>query len=221
MILTVASAAMTPASLDGLSLWLDASQTAPVDQPDALPDLSGNGNDLVWLNTTDAATLSEMRGLQAWTLSGSSRYSSTALTLPDNTPFTWAGVVQMPVGNAHRWIIYESTAQASRTQVYTLNGLLQGSVGGVVLDTPLIEENGFWRFSFILVARGAGSSLWMNGEKVDSMSTAPTYGRQLTYVSHGSNGLNGDLAEIMSIDRALTDVECADLSDYFRRKWRV
>src|SRR5690606_40574648 len=68
--------AMTPASLDGLSLWLDASQTAPVDQPDALPDLSGNGNDLVWLNTTDAATLSEMRGLQAWTLSGSSRYSS-------------------------------------------------------------------------------------------------------------------------------------------------
>src|SRR5690606_21388486 len=47
MILTVASAAMTPASLDGLSLWLDASQTAPVDQPDVLPDLSGNGNDLV------------------------------------------------------------------------------------------------------------------------------------------------------------------------------
>src|SRR5690606_14288926 len=76
MILTVASAATTPASLDGLSLWLDASQTAPVDQPDVLPDLSGNGNDLVWLDTTDAATLSEMRGLQAWTLSGTSRYSS-------------------------------------------------------------------------------------------------------------------------------------------------
>src|SRR5690606_25278699 len=126
--------AMTPASLDGLSLWLDASQTAPVDQPDALPDLSGNGNDLAWLNTTDAATLSEMRGLQAWTLSGTSRYwSSTGdLSLDADTPFTWAGVVQMPVNTAHRWIIYESTAQANRTQVYTLDGLLQGAVGGVV-----------------------------------------------------------------------------------------
>jgi hypothetical protein len=222
LVLTTSPTPSGPGAFPGLMGWWDASQTAAIDLSSEIPDVSGLGHHLNFVAGT-GATLGDIFGQPAFSLPEASDYSEYYPNLPTNTPYTFAGVVNVAAKEGtFRYIIAEGSVLSTRTFVRIEGDDLQAQVGSVLVTVPLNWVSGRARFSFVLVANGPASSLWLDGVKVATLNAATWYRHGGVYVSEqGTTGLDGLLGEASYIEQALTNAECLELSDYMRRKWRV
>lgn len=240
--------AFDPATImDG---WWDAarSYTGTTSNVTALPDLTGNGNDLTYYSDTTAATITTLNGLDVVqmpaTADDQSLYSDASaiatLIHPNNdAPFTVAGVARYTDLSADQtlWGCDNTDASFDMIQYYhRSNGIqtqYQARASGGTPTTVLTSDvtpGTNTTFAYVHVFDGAGGvKEWMNGAFINEYSYAPTgtfgtrnslsFGGLRTSATGGSGDLIGVLGAMGVAGRALTDTEAAQLAGYLQERY--
>jgi hypothetical protein len=218
-----ASGSFLPSSLNGLEVWLDASQTSTVtlngstvsEWRDRRPSSSFKlgqptaASQPTWV----ASSKNGLGGMNfAVNLLLATYHSGVTLTL--SQPTTFFAVFQTP-STASGWSFWDGVA--SRQHIYgntnTEMYVFSGASGG-----PASVSAATW-YAAVIIYNGASSSYRMNTKTATTVN-AGTSSLDGLVLGSGS-GLRGDANEFGIFSRAVSDSEAGSLLNYLSKKWAI
>jgi hypothetical protein len=231
----------TPLTIPNLGLWLkaDVGVTLVGGAVNAWADQSGNGRDYS-APATRPAYSGTLNGLPVLTFNGSTDYltgNAASLNIARNVSgVTMIAVVKYATGGADQRLCLIGTNSASNVRAgissmssqYRTSGRrldsdsAQGSNAGTVTGSFAIQA-GIFRYSVATAGVGVNSVVSDfafqtagNASDTDSARTAIGVDLQLT-----GNFLNGDIAEIIVYQRAISVEERNSVERYLSVKWGI
>lgn len=221
VVLTLAEHPGTPADLPGLIYWLDASVTGARNLGTALPDVSGNGNDIEWrdLSGQTPAGISVLNGLPAFQFATSRYWWSRTF----DGPSTFSGVARFDGTQAGDMpLFYTGSTDAIYLGVRS-NGDLYCTVGATTVWEGALawSSEGRAHLSFVLSV-AANATLWISGVQMASVPVTGGGTHGTLALSSGSGEFfTGVLGEFAEHNTTVDSTQAADLAEYYKEKWRV
>lgn len=217
----VSAASFSPANLQGLKLWFDASQITGLSDGDSVTnwfDLSGNSNTATQSTASKRFTYEtgEINGLPIVRGDGVDDFFdiSTPLSLTNYTVFA---VVKRAAGSQGVLFGAEGAGSSYMGIYTTFGGTLQnenGSFAGNIAADPATAAT--WRFT----ASSGTASFGTNGS--DSTFANPVTGAfRFGRIGNRAAGehFSGDLGEVIVYDTALSVDSRQSVERYLRAKW--
>jgi len=215
----------SPASIDGLQLWLDAADTSTITESGGdvseWRDKSGNGNDVTQATAADQPVTGTrtINGLNVLDFTGTSWMRTVAETIISQ-PVTVFAVVEHDVIPAVGHYIYDSRGAANRHGF-----VMTPTTMDLFTTTPSLKagtaETGIRLY--MTVANSPNSSIAINAQVVGTGDTGAadfdmlTLGRRHTSIAN----LDGAIAEILIYDSALSDSDREAVETYLADKWGI
>jgi hypothetical protein len=244
-LLTGGLAGNLPLSVPDLGLWLkaDAGVTLVGGAVDAWADQSGNGRDFSAPGATNRPAFSgTLNGLPVLTFDGSTDYltgNAASLTIAQNVPgITMIAVVKYATGGTDQRLYSVSTG-ASSVLVRSLMRTVTSSYGvsarrmdavaavdvtGGTIGADYVIQSGLLRYSvatagiFVNGASLVEAPLLTPGNTENTVSLNSAIGVALSLTGQF---LNGDLAELIVYQRAISDEERNSVELYLSQKWGI
>lgn len=222
LVITSAPSAAGPASIPDLLTWVDAAATGARDLSTMLPDVSGNGADLVWRDVSSApASVSALNGLPAFRFNKSAYWNYVG---NHTGPRTISGVASFTGGvpATDQTLVYTGGTLALDLGVRATSGNLYLSAeSSTVYDAPLAWAGGVAYVSFI-IALDSQVQLWLGGQLVATAALTSGGDRGSLVLSRLTNQFEGVVGEFAEHEgHAVEPAEAAALAGYYRAKWRV
>lgn len=211
-----------PAAIPGLLRWFDAAATGSRDLSTELPDVSGNGNPLMYRvppTSTEPASVGLLNGLPAFEFH-QSRYYDTTVGVG---PRTYAGVCRFDaiLAQDHRFF-YTGAPMVNLGVRATTGNLYLDYDGATIYEAPASWLGGTQLPVSFVVSVGAEITLWLSGVQVAQQTITGGGDRGALAISNGGNGFFvGVMGEFAEIEGTVTTAQAVSLSNYFREKWRV
>jgi hypothetical protein len=227
-----AAGALQPPT-NGLALWLDASRLRQADQARVLdvPDLSRNKNDAVWNGTPPV-----FNGTNSpRALDGKGTIHFASLDSPANGTGLKTRAPLGIAGAAPRSVFVVMRHPADRPMMVTMGDTsAHGALFAVEWSDKLYLPTGWWADNFVdlastdwnlleVVYDGASQRGYVNGVLRGTATAKLNTAERVLEIGYrdGSDAkaAEGDFAELLVYDRALSSAERQLVEDYLRCKW--
>lgn len=212
-----------PGAIPGLLTWFDASATGARNLSSVLPDVSGNGNNIGWRDTSGSpASVGSLIGLPAF------RFQDSAYWWPGGRTGnrTFSGVLAFTGGipsGADQTALFTGGDLDLDFGVRFNTGRLFVSAEGSTLWNYGSTWNGNTLYVNFAITCGSSIVFYLNGERIAGRSTSSSRGNRGSLVfSRLTNTFDGVWAEFAEHEgHAATAAEVAELAAYYSDKWRV
>lgn len=223
--------AFSPLSINGLQLWLDASQVSGADGDPVTTwgDLSGNGRNATQSTTAAKPTLKTavQNGRSALLFDGTDDSIATAAAVFTGAAArTVVAIYRDTKGGAHVSPICGQSTGSSGSTWFVLQSRNSGAVGdpylaGFANDLTGPAVDGLWKVA-VVTYDGATATTYKNGAQANTgAKTYNTVNQPFAIGADASSFLGGYVGEIAVYNTALSAADRQRIERYLGAKWGI